>query len=112
MKFESGYGILEKNKNRKSDKNCVLKNKTAIRLLKAFENDNEVKLSELRIKAQISEDYAKMILNGYLHRWRDKTYKYNGLVMLNLVSKRKFGANVLCRITQKGKEFLRNLEMT
>ncbi len=110
-KLEGGFAILEKNKNRKSDENCVLKNKTAIKLLKMLEYWNETNLSNMRRELRISKKYIRMIMNGYVIRRGDKTYKYNGLVKLNLVSKRKLGWYVLCRITREGKEFLRNSEM-
>ncbi len=104
--FEAGYAILKSNINKKSDKNVVLKNKIAIRLLGLFEGDEELGCSDIIRCLGVSNDYVRIILNGHSRRVGSKAYKYHGLVKLGFIRKSKKGRRNVCKITVRGKKFL------
>lgn len=108
VKFEKGYKRLLTNLNRKHDKNSILKNKTAISILKTLEKC-PLKTQEIMKQFNISREWARDILNGYKH---SQKYRYNGIKALGLVScKRnaKKKSEKIWLITKKGKMFLKNL---
>jgi hypothetical protein len=103
--YEKGYEILMKNINRKPDKNIVLKNKTAIKILKLLKNE-DLYYKNIIKNIGITRDYLKMIINGYEHG----KFRYFGLHKLGIISKTKIGTEFKISLTNKGQMFVRNLQ--
>lgn len=108
-KFEKGYRQLLFNINREHDENCVLKNETAIQILKELQK-SPLKTQDIIQRFGISREWVRDLLNGYKH---GQKYRYNGLKELGLVSFKR-SLNRRCEkiwsITKKGQEFLENLD--
>ncbi len=105
--FEKSFEILLSNLTRSHDENAILKNESAIKILKLLKQ-KPFKNKEIINQSTISRDRIKQLFNGYKH----DGYHYRGLEELGLVF---FKRNVDNRcekiwyITQKGREFLKNL---
>lgn len=107
-KFEKGYRQLLFNINKKYNENSVLKNETAIQILKELKK-SPLRTQDIIQRFGVSQEWIRDLLNGYRH---GRKYRYNGLKELGLVSSKR-NLNRRCekiwRITKKGKKFLENL---
>lgn len=105
--YDRGYKILMRNLERTPDQNCVLRNKTAIKILNLLKN-KELKYKDIIKNIGITRDYLKMLTNGYKH---GSKYQYSGLQELGIVEKRKIGSEFILSLTKKGKNLLKQYKL-